>query len=150
MDRTELADFLRRRREGLQPDEVGLAAGTRRRTSGLRREEVAALAHMSTDFYARLEQRRGSRPSAQTVAALARALRLSQDERDHLFALAGHTPPPRAFRTDHASPGLLRVLDRLDTPAQISSDLGVTLSQNQLAEALVGVQTDYTGLQRSM
>jgi hypothetical protein len=105
---------------------------------------------MSTDFYARLEQRRGSRPSEQTTAALARALRLTQDERDHLFELAGHTPPPRAFRTDHPSPGLLRVLDRLDTPAQIVTDLGVTLRQNPLAEALVGVQTRYTGLRRSM
>lgn len=150
MDRDELADFLRRRREALQPDDVGLHAGARRRTRGLRREEVAGLAHMSTDFYARLEQRRGSRPSEQTTAALARALRLTQDERDHLFALAGHTAPPRAFRTDHASPGLLRVLDRLDTPAQIVSDLGVTLSQNPLAEALVGVQTRYNGLRRSM
>ena len=150
MDRDELADFLRRRREALQPDDVGLHAGERRRTRGLRREEVAGLAHMSTDFYARLEQRRGSRPSEQTTAALARALRLTQDERDHLFALAGHTAPPRAFRTDHASPGLLRVLNRLDTPAQIVSDLGVTLSQNPLAEALIGVQTRYTGLRRSL
>jgi len=129
---------------------VGLDAGVRRRTRGLRREEVAGLAHMSSDFYARLEQHRGSRPSEQTTAALARALHLTRDERDHLFALAGHTPPPRAFRTDHASPGLLRVLGRLDTPAQISSDLGVTLSQNALAQALVGVQTHYTGLRRSM
>ena len=127
MDRDELADFLRRRREALQPDDVGLHAGARRRTRGLRREEVAGLAHMSTDFYARLEQRRGSRPSEQTTAALARALRLTQDERDHLFALAGHTAPPRAFRTDHPSPGLLRVLDRIDSPAQIVSDLGMTL-----------------------
>jgi transcriptional regulator with XRE-family HTH domain len=150
MDRDGLADFLRRRRDALQPDDVGLHAGARRRTRGLRREEVAGLAHMSTDFYARLEQRRGSRPSEQTTAALARALRLTQAERDHLFALAGHTAPPRAFRTDHASPGLLRVLDRLDTPAQIVSDLGVTLAQNQLAEALAGVQTHYTGLRRSM
>lgn len=150
MDRDGLADFLRRRRAALQPDDVGLHAGARRRTGGLRREEVAGLAHMSTDFYARLEQRRGSRPSEQTTAALARALRLTQDERDHLFALAGHTAPPRAFRTDHPSPGLLRVLERLDTPAQIVSDLGVTLVQNRLAEALAGVQTDYTGLRRSM
>ncbi len=105
---------------------------------------------MSTDFYARLEQQRGSRPSEQTTAALARALRLTPDERDHLFALAGHTPPPRAFRTDHASPGLLRVLNLLETPAQIVSDLGVTLSQNPLAEALVGVQTQYIGLRRSL
>jgi transcriptional regulator with XRE-family HTH domain len=150
MDRDGLADFLRRRREALQPGDVGLRAGTRRRTRGLRREEVAGLAHMSSDFYARLEQRRGSRPSEQTTIALARALRLTQDERDHLFALAGHTAPPRAFRTDHPSPGLLRVLDRLDTPAQIVSDLGVTLSQNALAEALVGVQTHYTGMRRSL
>jgi transcriptional regulator with XRE-family HTH domain len=150
MDRDGLADFLRRRRDALQPGDVGLGAGSRRRTRGLRREEVAGLAHMSTDFYARLEQRRGSRPSEQTTAALARALRLTPDERDHLFALAGHTAPPRAFRTDHPSPGLLRVLDRIDSPAQIISDLGVTLSQNPQAEALVGVQTQYTGPRRSM
>jgi transcriptional regulator with XRE-family HTH domain len=150
MDRDGLANFLRRRREALQPGDVGLTAGERRRTRGLRREDVAGLAHMSTDFYTRLEQRRGSRPSEQTVTALARALRLTQDERDHLFSLAGHTPPPRTLRTDHATPGLLRVLDRLDTPAQVVSDLGVTMSQNPLAEALVGVQTRYTGLRRSL
>jgi transcriptional regulator with XRE-family HTH domain len=149
MDREGLADFLRRRREALQPDDVGLDKGRRRRTSGLRREEVAALAHMSTDFYARLEQRRGSRPSEQTVGAIARALRLTQDERDHLYQLAGHTAPPRGHRTDHVSPALMRVLDRLDTPAQVVSDLGVTLRQNPLAEALMGVQTQYTGLERS-
>jgi len=150
MDRDALADFLRHRREALQPAEVGLQSGARRRTRGLRREEIAGLAHMSTDFYARLEQRRGSGPSEQTTAALARALRLTLDERDHLFALAGHVAPPRAFRSDHASPALLRVLDLLETPAQIVSDLGVTLSQNPLAVALAGVQTHYTGLQRSM
>ena len=150
MDRDGLADFLRRHREALQPGDVGLSAGTRRRTPGLRREEVAGLANMSTDFYERLEQRRGSGPSQQTLAALARALRLTPDERAHLFELAGHTAPHRAFRTDHASPGLLRLLGLLETPAQIVSDLGVTLSQNPLAEALVGVQTRYTGLPRSI
>ena len=150
MDRDGLADFLRRRREALQPDDVGLSAGERRRTRGLRREEVAGQAHISTDFYTRLEQQRGSRPSQQTIAALARALLLTQDECDHLFELAGHTAPPRTLRKDHASPGLLRVLDRLDTPAQIVSDLDVTLSQNPLAEAMVGVQTNYTGLPRSL
>jgi len=86
MDRDRLADFLRRRRDALQPGDLRLSAGSRRRTQGLRREEVAGLAHMSTDFYARLEQRRGSRPSQQTTAALARAFRLTPDERDHLFA----------------------------------------------------------------
>jgi transcriptional regulator with XRE-family HTH domain len=150
MDRDGLADFLRRQREALQPGDVGLSVEARRRTSGLRREEVAGLAHMSTDFYGRLEQRRGARPSEQTVAALARALRLTADERDHLFTLAGYTAPLRTLRTDQVSPGLLRVLDRLDTPAQVTSDIGVTLRQNPLAEALVGVQTGYTGLRRSM
>ena len=150
MDRDGLADFLRRRRAALRPDDVGLGPGRRRRTPGLRREEVAALAHMSTDFYTRLEQRRGSRPSAQTIGALARALRLTLDERDHLLQLAGHTPPPRGRRSDHVTPALLRVLDRLDTPAQVVSDLGVTLQQNPLAEALLGAQTGYSGLARSV
>jgi transcriptional regulator with XRE-family HTH domain len=150
MDRDGLADFLRRRRAVLQPDDVGLGPGRRRRTPGLRREEVAALAHMSTDFYTWLEQRRGSRPSEQTVAALARALRLTLDERDHLLQLAGHTAPPRGRRSDHVSPALMRVLDKLDTPAQVVNDLGVVLRQNPLAEALLGVQTGYSGLERSM
>ena len=150
MDRDELADFLRRRRAALQPDDVGLHPGSRRRTSGLRREEVALLAHVSTDFYTRLEQGRGSRPSESTTAALARALRLAPIERDHLYSLAGHTPPPRTFRSDHPSPGLLRVLRLLDAPAQIISDLGVTLAQNPLAESLVGVQIGLEGPSRSL
>jgi transcriptional regulator with XRE-family HTH domain len=150
MDREDLADFLRRRREALRPADVGLPEGRRRRTAGLRREEVAALANMSTDFYARIEQRRGSRPSEATVAALARALRLTLDERDHLFHLAGYAPPARAVRSDHVSPPLLRVLDRLDSPAQITSDLAVTLVQNELAVALLGDQTEYEGPRRSL
>ena len=96
MDRALLADFLRARREVLQPEDVGLPRGPRRRTGGLRREEVAALASMSTDFYTRLEQRRGSRPSEAMVGSIARALRLTLDERDHLFRLAGHTAPARS------------------------------------------------------
>jgi hypothetical protein len=129
---------------------VGVSAGARRRTQGLRREEVAWLAAMSTDFYARLEQRRGARPSEAMLAAIARALRLTLDERDHLFVLAGHTPPPRTVRAEQPSPGLQRVLDRLATSAHIASDLGVTLRQNALAVALFGVQTAYTGLRRSI
>ena len=150
MDRDGLAAFLRHRRQALQPEDLGLGPGHRRRTPGLRREEVAALAHMSTDFYTRLEQRRGSRPSQQTIGALARALRLTLDERDHLLQLAGPTAPPRTRRSDHVSPALLRVLDGLDTPAQVVSDLGVTLEQNPLAEALLGVQTAHSGLAQSM
>ena len=90
MDRAQLAAFLRTRREALQPEDVGLPRGPRRRTGGLRREEVAVLSGMSTDYYSRIEQRRGPNPSEQMLAAIARGLHLSLDERDHLFRLAGH------------------------------------------------------------
>ncbi len=149
MDRAELADFLRRRRETLRPEDVGLAGGPRRRTPGLRREEVAGLAGMSTDYYARLEQRRSPQPSEQMTAALARALRLTLDERDHLFRLAGHSTPARFQRSDHVSPALMRVLDSVDSPALVVSDVGDTLAQNALAVALLGDQTRYEGLARS-
>ncbi len=119
MDRNQLADFLRTRREALQPEDVGLPRGQRRRTGGLRREEVAALCGMSTDYYSRIEQQRGSRPSEPMLAAIARGLHLSLDERDHLFRLAGHPTPASELRLEHVDAGLMRVLDRLqDTPAQ--------------------------------
>ena len=150
MDRPELADFLRRRRQALQPEDVGLFRGPRRRTSGLRREEVAELCGMSADYYARLERGNGPQPSEQMAAAIARGLRLSLAERDHLFLLTGHNAPQRILRSDHVSPGLMRVLDRLeDTPAQIMSGLGETLVQTRLARALLGDQTQFTGLARS-
>lgn len=149
MDRADLADFLRRRREALKPGDVGVAAGPRRRTRGLRREEVAGLANMSTDYYTRMEQQRGPQPSEQMLASIARALRLNLDERDHLYRLAGHTAPARTRASDHVSPALMRVLDRLDTPAQVMSYLGDTLVQNALAVALLGEQTHHTGPARS-
>jgi transcriptional regulator with XRE-family HTH domain len=150
MDRTALADFLRRHREALQPADVGLPAGARRRAVGLRREEVATLAAMSTDYYTRLERRRSPQPSEQLLASLARALRLSGDERDYLFRIAGRNPPDSVSATPHVPPTLLRVLDRLsDTPALIVSNLGVTLVQNRMAEALLGDRSHHTGLARS-
>lgn len=118
---------------------MGLAAGARRRTPGLRREEVASLAGMSVDYYTRLEQSRGPRPSRQMLTALARALRLTEDERDHLFHLVGEEPPRREGASPHVRPGLLLVLDRLyDSPAQVVTDWGTVLAQNALAKALVG------------
>ncbi|MWC00348.1 helix-turn-helix transcriptional regulator [Agromyces seonyuensis] len=152
MDREQLADFLRRRREALQPEDVGLRRGPRRRTSGLRREEVAALCDMSVDYYGRLEQRRGPQPSEQMLAAIARGLRLTLEERDHLFRLAGHTAPARtALRSDHVSPGLMRILDRLaDTPAQVMTGLGETLAQTAAARALFGDETRFEGFARSV
>jgi len=143
MDRAQLADFLRRRRAALQPKDVGLP-------SGARREEVAVLCGMSVDYYSRLEQRRGPQPSEQMLAAIARGLHLSLDERDHLFRLCGHSAPHRTLRSDHVNPGLMRILDRLtDTPAQVMSGLGETLVQTRLAVALLGDETRFTGMARS-
>ncbi|WP_133827565.1 helix-turn-helix transcriptional regulator [Actinomycetospora succinea] len=151
IDRAGLAGFLRRRRESLQPDDVGLPRGQRRRTAGLRREEVAALCHMSTDYYSRLERERGPQPSEQMIAAIAQGLHLSLDERDHLFRLAGHHPPLRGGVAEHVSPGMLRVLDRLDdTPAEIVTELGETLRQTRLGVALTGDTTSFTGPFRSI
>ncbi len=151
IDRTGMAQFLRQRREALQPRDVGLPHGQRRRTSGLRREEVAALSNMSTDYYARLERERGPQPSEQMVASIAQGLHLSVDERDHLFRLAGHHPPARGAASDHVSPGLLRILDRLvDTPAEIVTELGETLRQTPLSVALTGDASRYTGPDRSL
>ena len=150
MDRAALASFLRTRREALRPEDVGLPACARRRTSGLRREEVATLAAMSTDYYTRLEQERGPQPSEQMLAALARALRLSNHERDYLFRVAGRNAPSPVSAAAHVAPALLRVLDRLDdTPALILSNLGEVLVQNRMAKALLGDHTGHTGLARS-
>ncbi|MFD7429816.1 helix-turn-helix transcriptional regulator [Streptomyces sp. NPDC059818] len=149
MQREQLADFLRRRREAIRPAEAGVADGPRRRTSGLRREEVAMLAGMSTDYVVRLEQGRSSRPSVQLLGALARALRLSEDERDHLFHLAGHQPPPADGVARLARAGLVRMLDLLgDTPAMVLSDLGEILAQNRAAALLTGDHVDFTGDRR--
>lgn len=151
IDRPALADFLRRRREALQPEDVGLPRGPRRRTGGLRREEVAALSHMSADYYSRLEQQRGPQPSEQMVAAIAQGLHLSRPERDHLFRLAGHEPPTRGALSDHVSPGMLRILDRLvDTPAEVVTELGETLRQTPLGVALTGDASLRSGPERSL
>ncbi|MFD4402516.1 helix-turn-helix transcriptional regulator [Nocardia sp. NPDC058499] len=151
IDRTGLAEFLRNRRAALQPEDVGLPRGARRRTAGLRREEVAALCHMSADYYSRLERERGPQPSPQMLVSIAQGLHLSLDERDHLFRLAGHTPPTRGVISEHISPGLLRVLDRLnDTPAEIVTELGETLRQSPMGIALTGDLTRYTGPARSI
>ncbi|MCG8915649.1 helix-turn-helix transcriptional regulator [Actinokineospora sp. PR83] len=149
MHRDQLADFLRRRREAIRPAEVGIARGPRRRTTGLRREEVAMLAGMSVDYVVRIEQGRSSQPSPQLLGALARALRLSDDERDHLFHLAGHRPPPADGVARQARAGLVRLLDLLgDTPALVLSDLGEVLAQNRAAVLLTGDHTDLTGDRR--
>ena len=149
MQREQLADFLRRRRAAIRPAEVGIAGGPRRRTAGLRREEVARLAGMSVDYVVRLEQGRSSQPSPQLLGALARALRLSEDERAHLFHLAGHQPPRAEGVAGMARAGLVRVIDLLvGTPALVLSDLGEVLAQNYAATLLMGDLTAHTGDER--
>ncbi|WP_200792253.1 helix-turn-helix transcriptional regulator [Agrococcus sp. Marseille-P2731] len=151
IDRDGLAEFLRHRRSVLQPEDVGLGRGQRRRTEGLRREEVAALSSMSTDYYARLERGTGPQPSEQMLAAIAQGLHLSVDERDHLFRLAGHRAPLRGASSDHVSPGMLRIFDRLaDTPAEIVTELGETLRQTPLGVVLTGDTASLRGPERSI
>ncbi|ALX04166.1 helix-turn-helix transcriptional regulator [Aeromicrobium erythreum] len=151
IDRSGLAEFLRLRRESLQPEDVGLPHGPRRRTRGLRREEVAVLCHMSTDYYARLEQERGPQPSEQMVASIAQGLHLTLEERDHLFRLAGHRAPLRGAESHHVGPGMLRIFDRLvDTAAEIVTELGESLRQTPLDVALVGDLSQRVGPARSI
>jgi transcriptional regulator with XRE-family HTH domain len=147
----ELAAFLKSRRDRIRPDDVGLPTGPRRRVSGLRREEVAQLAGLSADYYTELERGRGAQPSVQALAALTRALRLTTDERDHLFHLAERPVPETAHGPAmQAQPALLGLLDRLTTtPAQVITDLHETLVQNELAAALIGRPPAVRGPARS-
>lgn len=120
----ELATFLRTRRERLDPVQVGLPLRSHRRTGGLRREEVAELAGLSVDYVTRLEQGRGVRPSPSVVEALARSLRLSDDERAHLFDLAGHRVPARRPSAQYEADTSLLQVDRVlqalsPTPAML-------------------------------
>jgi transcriptional regulator with XRE-family HTH domain len=138
--RDALADFLRRRRDALAPQAVGLGAGRRRRTPGLRRDEVARLANMSATYYERLEQGRGPQPSAAILAGLAHALRLDRDERAYLYRLAGHAEPAAATTDGGADTRLLSVMRAVaaTSPAFAADDLGTVLAQNEPHATLFG------------
>ncbi|HWN35991.1 MAG TPA: helix-turn-helix transcriptional regulator [Pseudonocardia sp.] len=139
MPRQELARFLRDRRENLRPTDVGLSSGPRRRTPGLRREEVSGLANMSVDYYARLEQARGPRPSPRVLDAITGALRLDAAERTHLFRLAGATPTPPAGPASRVRPHVADLLRRIPEAGAIVTDATYTIiAWNPLADALVG------------
>ena len=109
----ELGATLRAWRDRLSPAAAGLPSGRARRAMGLRREELAELSGISVDYVVRLEQGRSTTPSAQVVAALARALHLTDEERDHLYRLAGLAPPIDGEISDRIPPGIHRVLNRL-------------------------------------
>ncbi len=139
--RRALADFLRKRRAQLTPADVGLPPGIRRRTPGLRREEVAQLANIGTSWYVWLEQGRDVHPSAQVLESLAEALRLTANERRHLFLLAGQALPVQASAVEEGvSPGLQRVLDDLNpTPAYILGRRLDYLAWNTAADDLLAI-----------
>ncbi|TQS25795.1 helix-turn-helix transcriptional regulator [Microbispora sp. KK1-11] len=146
MNRRELADFLRSRRERISPADVGLPAGPRRRTPGLRREEAAQLAFISTEYYTRLEQARGPRPSREVLAGLARALRLSDAERAHLHHLAGAPPAPPPGPSREVRQSILDLLARLPQAAAfVTSATLEVLAWNELAAALM---EDFSALSR--
>jgi transcriptional regulator with XRE-family HTH domain len=137
MARTELARFLRERRERLRPPPPDAGHGLRR-TPGLRREEVAALAHMSVDYLVRLEQARGPYPSPRILDGLSDALRLDDAERNHLFRLAGSAPTPPAGPTRRVRPHVAALLDRLGETAAVVTDASYdVIAWNPLAEALL-------------
>ena len=139
----ELGEFLKARRAELSPRMVGLPdPDGRRRVAGLRREEVAVLASVSTHHYTRLEQGRIA-PSASVLSALVRALRLSDDQRDHLFGLVGRESSlPRRRAAQKVRPHLRTVLDDLTvTPAMILGRYLDVLAWNPMAAALFG--TDF-------
>lgn len=108
-----LGATIRAWRERLSPSTVGLPSARTRRAAGLRREELAERAGVSVDYVVRLEQGRATAPSAQVVASLARALRLTVPERDHLYLLAGLVPPHDSVIPEDIPPGVHRVLNRL-------------------------------------
>ncbi|MGP3691444.1 helix-turn-helix transcriptional regulator [Streptomyces sp. IBSNAI002] len=139
MSENQLGEFLRARRAGLRPQDVGMPGHGVRRVPGLRREEVAVLADMNADYYTRLEQGRERHPSAQVLDALGRALRLDPDACAHLYRLAGTAPPvPLAPPVpDGITPALRQLLDACPgAPAFVVNRALDVLAANALAEAL--------------
>ena len=149
--RREFGAFLRSRRERLTPAGVGLPMGTRRRTPGLRREEVALLAGVGITWYTWLEQGRDVRASPELLSALAIALRLDDTERQHLFALNGHTPPTRSTGLERVEEPLRRLLDSLaGQPALVLGRRWDILAWNRAAEILFGDYEALTGDERNI
>ena len=147
---TSLAATLRVWRDRLTPGEVGRPVGLSRRAVGLRREELAELAGVSVDYVVRLEQGRATTPSGQVVAALARALRLTRAERDHLYNLAGLHPPNDRVISDHIPPGVQRLLTRLeDSSAAVFAADWQLLWWNRGWAALVGNPSNVAPAERN-
>jgi transcriptional regulator with XRE-family HTH domain len=129
---------------------VGARVGGRRRAAGLRREELAELAGISVDYLTRLEQGRATSPSTQVVESLSRALRLSDVEREHLFRLAGQTPPGLDVVSSRVTPSVQRLLDRLaNTPVAVHDATWTLIVANAPYDALMGDTTRWRGIERN-
>lgn len=141
--RQDLSDFLRNRRAAIRPQDVGLPPGTRRRTPGLRREEIATLAGVGLSWYTWLEQGRDIRVSAAFLDNVARALKMSAEERRHLYLLARQSPPATAAENWCVLQDLVRrMLDDLSArPAFVMNLRWDVLGWNVAAEHVFGFET---------
>jgi transcriptional regulator with XRE-family HTH domain len=147
----ELGSCLRSWRDRLSPSEAGLPTQRLRRAPGLRREELAQLAGLSADYLTRLEQGRAVHPSPQVLEALARALRLTTEERAHLFRLARQAPPGPGRMDRHLTPSVQRLLDRLaDVPVVVLDAAWQVVAWNPLAAALVADPSGHQGRERNI
>jgi transcriptional regulator with XRE-family HTH domain len=150
MESWEFGRTVRRLRDRVTPEDVGVPAGSRRRASGLRREELAGLAGISTDYLTRIEQGRATSPSAQVVESLARALRLPDAERDLLFRLAGHAAPGVDLVPTRITPSVQRLLDRLaNTPVAVFDATNTLIIANSSYVALMGDTSGQKGIERN-
>jgi transcriptional regulator with XRE-family HTH domain len=146
----EFGQAVRRWRDRAAPETAGVPVGGRRRAAGLRREELAGLAGISVDYLTRLEQGRANSPSSQVVEALARALRLSDTERELLFRLAGQAAPGRDVVPARITPSVQRLLDRLArTPVVVYDAAWNLIMANQPYDALMGETTSWLGIERN-
>jgi len=150
VDAWEFGLAVRRWRDRIAPEAVGVPLGSRRRAKGLRREELAGLTGISVDYLTRLEQGRATSPSAQVVEALARALRLGDDEREQLFHLAGLAAPGPGVVPTRITPSVQRLLDRLsNTPVAVYDATWTLLTANTPYDAVMGETSDWRGLERN-
>lgn len=146
-----IGSYIQAWRHRLQPVDAGLATGSSRRTRGLRREELASLSGISVDYLVRLEQCRATNPSTQVLAALSRALRLTIDERDHLYTVAGQAPPRKSAMTGHVPPSVQRLVDRLvDLPVAVYDPAWTIITWNAAWAGLVGDPSAMSGRDRNL
>jgi transcriptional regulator with XRE-family HTH domain len=146
----EFGRTLRRWRDRVAPEALGVPVGRRRRAAGLRREELAGLAGISTDYLTRLEQGRATAPSAQVVEALARALQVCDTERDLLYRLAGHAAPGLDVVPSRVTASVQRLLDRLaHTPVAVYDATWTLVLVNAPYDALMGETSAWRGIERN-